>query len=97
MDDKISYNLEQINNLNNNFRYDIEVGIEEFIDYVKQGKTPKEKLQIFIMCYVNNPSYGELANWELTDLMDYIKETDEFYENYKHIYASIIEEVNFNE
>ena len=62
--------------------FNIFVGTEEYKDYVKLGRNSKERLQILIMCYVNNPKIEELNNWSLDDLLKYIKETDdeEFYE-----------------
>lgn len=62
--------------------FNIFVGTEEYKDYVKLGRNSKERLQILIMCYVNNPKVEELNNWSLDDLLEYIKETDdeEFYE-----------------
>lgn len=62
--------------------FNIFVGTEEYKDYVKLGRNSKERLQILIMCYVNNPKIEELNNWSLDDLLEYIKETDdeEFYE-----------------
>lgn len=60
--------------------YDIYTTFEEFKNYVALGKTSKERLQILIMCYVDNPTIEELNNWTLEDLLEYIKETDvEFY------------------
>ena len=75
---------EMLDNLKNGKQTDfnIFVGVEEYKDYVKLGRNSKERLQILIMCYVNNPKIDELNNWSLNDLLEYIKETDdeEFYE-----------------
>ena len=62
--------------------FNIFVGVDEYKNYVKLGRNSKERLQILIMCYVNNPKIDELNNWSLNDLLEYIKETDdeEFYE-----------------
>lgn len=80
--EKDIYNL--LDNLKNGIREDfnIYVGVEEYKDIVKLGRNEKEKLQLLIMCYVNNPTIEELNNWTLNDLLEYIKETDdeEFYE-----------------
>ena len=80
--EKDIYNL--LDNLKNGIREDfnIYVGVEEYKDIVKLGRNGKEKLQLLIMCYVNNPTIEELNNWTLNDLLEYIKETDdeEFYE-----------------
>lgn len=81
-------NEEYINNLLETLReipridFNLYVGIENYKDCVKLGRNTKERLQILIMCYVNNPTIDELLNWTLNDLLEYIKETDdeEFYE-----------------
>lgn len=57
--------------------YNIYSPIRKFKNYVALGKTSKERLQILIMCYVNNPTIEELNNWTLENLLDYIKETDD--------------------
>ena len=79
---------QDINNLLETLReiprinFNLYVGIENYKDCVKLGRNAKERLQILIMCYVNNPTIDELLNWTLNDLLEYIKETDdeEFYE-----------------
>lgn len=73
----------KLDNLKNGIEDDFNlfVGVEEYKKYVELGRNKKEKLQILIMCYVDNPTIDELNNWSLNDLLDYIKETDEeFYE-----------------
>jgi len=74
---------QKLDNLKNGIEDDFNlfVGVEEYKKYVELGRNKKEKLQILIMCYVDNPTIDELNNWSLNDLLDYIKETDEeFYE-----------------
>lgn len=80
--EKDIYNL--LDNLKNEIREDfnIYVGVEEYKDIVKLGRNGKEKLQLLIMCYVNNPTIEELNNWTLEQFLEYVKETDdeEFFE-----------------
>lgn len=80
--EKDIYNL--LDNLKNGIREDfnIYVGVEEYKDIVKLGRNRKEKLQLLIMCYVNNPTIEELNNWTLEQFLEYVKETDdeEFFE-----------------
>ena len=80
--EKDIYNL--LDNLKNWIREDfnIYVGVEEYKDIVKLGRNGKEKLQLLIMCYVNNPTIEELNNWTLEQFLEYVKETDdeEFFE-----------------
>lgn len=74
---------QKLDNLNNRIEdnFNLFVDIKEYRKYVELGRNNKEKLQILIMCYVDNPTIDELNNWSLNDLLDYIKETDEeFYE-----------------
>lgn len=74
---------QKLDNLNNGIEdnFNLFVDIKEYKKYVELGRNNKEKLQILIMCYVDNPTIDELNNWSLNDLLDYIKETDEeFYE-----------------
>lgn len=61
---------------NHDYNYEIEVSINDYINYINLGKTQKEKLQIFMMCYMSKPTVEELENWSLYDLINYIKETD---------------------
>lgn len=80
--EKDIYNL--LDNLKNGIREDfnIYVGVEEYKDIVKLGRNGKEKLQLLIMCYVNNPTIEELNNWTLEQFLEYVKETgdEEFFE-----------------
>lgn len=80
--EKDIYNL--LDNLKNGIREDfnIYVSVEEYKDIVKLGRNGKEKLQLLIMCYVNNPTIEELNNWTLEQFLEYVKETDdeEFFE-----------------
>lgn len=76
------YVYDKLTNIKNRVEdadYEIYADFKDFSDYVELGTTPKEKLQIFIMLYVASPTLNELENWTLRHLIDYIKETDEYY------------------
>ena len=79
-----------------NIDFNIYVGFDEYVDFVKLGRTKKERLQILIMCYVNNPTIEELKNWSLDDLLNYIKDTDdiEFYEQDMVVIRQCIKLIN---
>ena len=70
------------------------VGVQSWELYVKFGTTNKERLQILIMCYVVNPKLEELNNWTINDLLNYIKETDEYYEKDKEIIERCVNLIN---
>ena len=74
-----------LDNIKNNVvcDYDIETSFNDFYKYLDLGRTKKECLQIFMMCYVVNLKVEELTTWSLQDLLDYIKETDEYYKQDK--------------
>lgn len=66
--------------------YELYASIKDYTKYIKYGETYKERLQIFIMLYVYSPTLEELENWTLNKLLDYIKETNNYYNLYeKHI------------
>lgn len=79
--EKVRDLLDNIKN-GNEIDFNIMVEIQSWEQYVRLGKTKKERLQILIMCYVVNPTLEILNNWTLENLLDYIEETDdkEFYE-----------------
>lgn len=60
--------------------YNIYTGVEEFKDLVMLGQDSKERLQILIMCYVNNPTLKELNDWTLDTLIEYMQETNEHFQ-----------------
>lgn len=94
------YEEERVNNLLKNIKKGVEtdfnlmVGVQSWELYVKFGTTKKERLQILIMCYVANPKLEELNNWTINDLLNYIKETDEYYEKDKEIIERCVNLIN---
>ena len=90
-------NLKAIERKEEHYNYEIESDFSDFIHYIKIGKTQKEKLQIFIMLYVVNVNLNELLNWDLITLLNYIKETDEFFvEDRNIIYQCSMEIIEDN-
>lgn len=94
------YEEERVNNLLKNIKKRVEtdfnlmVGVQDWELYVKFGTTKKERLQILIMCYVANPKLEELNNWTINDLLNYIKETDEYYEKDKEMIERCVNLIN---
>lgn len=76
----VNEKLEAIKN-NENIDYEIYASFSDFIDYIRcTEKGSKEALQVFMMCYMSNPKLKELKNWDMTRFLDYLAETDEFFE-----------------
>lgn len=81
MEENVIIELDKIKNNINDIDYSkFYVGIEDYELLVRIGRTRKERLQILILCYVYRPTLNELNNWELNDLIKYMEETDEFFE-----------------
>lgn len=59
---------------------EIHVGIEDYEGIVKEGKTYLERKELFWRCYAVNPKKEEIERMSLSDMVDYIKDTDQFYE-----------------
>lgn len=58
-----------------------------FPNEVAKGETPEERKNILYRCYVSNPKEDEMNKWTIKDLVEYIKETDEYYnKDYKYIF-----------
>ena len=57
----------------------IVVDIQDYPEIVAQGKTFKERKQLLWCCYAVYPKIGEIDKLSLEEMIDYIKETDEFY------------------
>lgn len=76
----VNEKLEAIKN-NENIDYEIYASFSDFIDYIRcTEKGSKEALQVFMMCYMSNPKLKELKNWDMIRFLDYLAETDEFFE-----------------
>jgi len=71
----------------------------DFSDYTKEvikGKTYMERKEIFWRCYAAAPKKEEVERLSLEDMVNYIKETDEFYEDdkkYVNACVALIEEM----
>ena len=61
---------------------------------MRLGYSDKDRLTILKMLYLNNCSLDDLENMSLSDLIDYIKETDDFYDDYKIYYDDCIKAIN---
>ena len=75
---------------------EIHVGFSDFPSIVAQGKTYRERKELFWRCYAVNPKKEEIDKLSLQDMIDYIKETDEFYNEdklYIDMCVKLIEEV----
>ncbi len=79
----IKENLENIQNKNADFDYEIYADVSEFPEIVSLGATYKERLQILIMLYYVNPTLKEIRKLDIEQVFDYIKETNEYYERDK--------------
>lgn len=62
---------------------EIHCGFEDFPFFVRKGKTYKERKEIFWRCYAVNPKKEEIDKLSLQDMVDYIKETDTFWDDDK--------------
>ena len=62
---------------------EIYVSVSEFPKEIAKGKTYTERKEILWRCYASNPKKEDIDNLSLQDMIDYIKDTDEFYEDDK--------------
>lgn len=62
---------------------EILVDFKDFSKEVIKGKTYLERKKIFWQCYAVNPTMQEVNNMPLDEMIKYVKETDEFYEQDK--------------
>jgi hypothetical protein len=58
---------------------EIEVDFSDFSKEVIKGETYQERKEIFWRCYAVNPKKEDIEKMSLTDMVNYIKETDEYY------------------
>ena len=58
---------------------EIQVDFKDFSKEVIKGETYQERKEIFWRCYASNPKKEEVEKMSLTDMVNYIKETDEYY------------------
>ena len=91
---KIKNNLISLEN-NEDINYEVEASFTDFPDILKEIN-PKDRLKGFMMLYMANPKIDELNNMTLNELIDYIRETDEYYEEDKEYIDKCIELINEN-
>ena len=73
---------------------EIYVDIEKFPIVVMRGKSYNERKELLWRCYASNPKKSEVEKMSLEDMIDYIKDTDDFwYEDYIYI-NSCVELIN---
>lgn len=58
---------------------EIHVSFEDFSKEVIKGETYEERKEILWRCYASNPTKDDLKRMSLEDIIDYIRETDEFW------------------
>lgn len=59
---------------------DILCDISQWYKIIEKETDLKKRTQLFIRCYVDRPTEDEIENWTLQKLVDYIKETDDMWE-----------------
>ena len=73
---------------------EIYVDIEKFPIVVMRGKSYNERKELLWRCYASNPKKSEVEKMSLEDMIDYIKDTDDFwYKDYIYI-NSCVELIN---
>lgn len=86
MKEKVYENLvKYYNNISDTgaWKYDIYASVQEWAEIVYLGYSYQDRLNILKMLYIYNCSLDDLKNMTLDDLLDYIKETDDLYEQDK--------------
>lgn len=69
---------------------EIYVNMEQFPVVVMRGKSYNERKELLWRCYASNPKKSEVEKMSLEDMIDYIKDTDEFWsEDYIYINACV--------
>lgn len=94
---EVKEKLDNIKAKNVGANYEIYASVKDYSKYVKCGKTYKERLQIFMMLYMYCPTLEELENWTLKQLLDYIKETNDYYDLDKKYINQCVRLVNKGE
>lgn len=73
---------------------EIYVDIEKFPRVVMRGKSYNERKELLWRCYASNPKKSEVEKMSVEDMINYIKDTDEFwFEDYIYI-NSCVELIN---
>ena len=94
---KINYCFGILDKINNNIQIDfnneidnISVGFLELAK-IKESFTKQQVFQLFMCIYVVNVTIKELQAWSINELLQYIKQTTDFYkENYKIYYKDLV-------
>lgn len=58
---------------------EIYVSVEQFPLVVMRGKSYNERKELLWRCYASNPKKSEVEKMSLENMIDYIKDTDEFW------------------
>lgn len=73
---------------------EIYIDIEKFPRVVMRGKSYNERKELLWRCYASNPKKSEVEKMSVEDMINYIKDTDDFwYEDYIYI-NSCVELIN---
>ena len=73
---------------------EIYVDIKQFPIVVMRGKSYNERKELLWRCYASNPKKSEVEKMSVEDMINYIKNTDEFWsEDYIYI-NSCVELIN---
>lgn len=69
---------------------EIHVDFKDFSKIVIRGQSYKDRKELLWRCYAANPKKEEVINMSLDDMVNYIKETDEFWdEDKKYVDACV--------
>lgn len=69
---------------------EIHVDFKDFSKIVIKGQTYQDRKELLWRCYAVNPKREEVMTMTLDDIVDYIRETDEFWnEDKKYVDACI--------
>ena len=74
--------------------YSIITDFKNFPTIIYIGKTRSERLQLLVMCYYHNPRLKELQNATLDNVLEYIKNTDEYFERDEGIISKCVDLIN---
>lgn len=79
--EKINKNLKSLDN-NEDINYEVYADFSDFPRIIR-SIDKNSRLKAFMMLYMSNPKISELNSWNLDNLIDYIKETDSYYDRDK--------------
>ena len=78
-------NLDKIHREDSDGCYEIELSFKDYPSAIRLGRNGRERLQIFMMCYLSEPTREELMNWDLDTLLNWIGTTDDYFDADKPI------------